>query len=245
MRRKTLGKGEEGAGSGLKADIEVEMEVEYEQKFINGVDPTAVYYDIIANALTFGTSESRFQFRGDKVSRFSKFLDDLGSGNPDRVKIALTTFIAAIQNALSGIAKKLKEFIVRERDKREEAEKAQREREKSGTEESANSESTPSPLESAYSTVQNIIEQIALSTIAGLVGKYKVRIIGIVNSLTGTPSAPWHVTIGNPKRPIFSSGDMLVTDVTVTMGKLLAFNDLPSSIKINFTLKNARPLGGQ
>jgi hypothetical protein len=77
------------------------------------------------------------------------------------------------------------------------------------------------------------------------VSKYKVQLLGVVNSLTGSPSAPWHVTVGNPKKPIFSSGDMVCTSVVVTMGRILAFNDLPSSIKIEFTLSNARSLGAQ
>ena len=46
MRRKTLGGGEKG--SGLKCKFRVKMEVEYEQKFINGVDPTVVYFAIMS-----------------------------------------------------------------------------------------------------------------------------------------------------------------------------------------------------
>ena len=38
---------------------------------------------------------------------------------------------------------------------------------------------------------------------------------------------------------------MLTQDVTLTMGSQLAFNDLPSSIKVEFTLTNARNLGLQ
>jgi hypothetical protein len=240
MRRKTLGKG--ASDSGLKAKIEVEMEVEYEQKFINGVDPTSVYYDIIANALTFGTSESRFQFKGEKVGKFSRFLDDIGSGNPDTVKLALTTFVTAIQNSIKDIANKIKDFATNEKIKKQTAADAQNKKEETdNTPIEVNTDLENKTIEG----MKRIITQATFDVISGLVGKYKVKIMGIVNALTGTPSTPWHVTIGNPKRPIFSSGDMVVTDVTITMGKLLAFNDLPSSIKINFTLSNARPLGAQ
>jgi hypothetical protein len=55
--------------------------------------------------------------------------------------------------------------------------------------------------------------------------------------MTGTPSTPWHITIGNPKRPIFSSGDMYIQDdVKVDLGPILQFNDLPSSIKCELHL---------
>ncbi len=42
---------------------------------------------------------------------------------------------------------------------------------------------------------------------------------------------------------MFTSGDMVVKEVSITLGETLAFNDLPSKITAEFTLENARPLG--
>ena len=76
--------------------------------------------------------------------------------------------------------------------------------------------------------------------------KYKIELQGIARALTGLPSTPWHVTIGNPLRPVFCSGDMYMDqDLTLTLGPTLAFNDLPTNIKAEFTLTNARPWGLQ
>ena len=83
----------------------------------------------------------------------------------------------------------------------------------------------------------------AFDAVKGIVKKYEVRILGVVNLLTGNPSGPWHVTIGNPKRPVFTSGDMVVKSVSISLGETLSFNDLPSKITAEFTLENARPLG--
>jgi hypothetical protein len=44
---------------------------------------------------------------------------------------------------------------------------------------------------------------------------------------------------------MFCSGDMLVENVQLKLGSQLAFNDLPSSITVDFTLTNARPWGLQ
>jgi hypothetical protein len=77
----------------------------------------------------------------------------------------------------------------------------------------------------------------------GLGAKYKHVLMGIVSALTGAPSTPWHVTIGNPLRPIFCSGDMYTDSVKLTLGPTLAFNDLPSSVDIDFTLTSARTCG--
>jgi hypothetical protein len=83
------------------------------------------------------------------------------------------------------------------------------------------------------------------SALSKTVNKYEEAVKGVVYALTGMASTPWHVTIGNPLRPIFCSGDMYTTTVQLTMGSTLAFNDLPANIKIDFTLENARPWGLQ
>lgn len=209
-RRATPGK--EESFSGIKCKFKIKMVVEYEQKFINGVDPTTVYYDIIANALTFGASEAQFQFNGKAAGPFKTFIDNMGSGNNTKIKTALLQFIGAISDALHKVGNDILSIL-------------------------ANIKNiNPTAIINSVIKVFDII-------ITGLVNKYKLKIVSVVNALTGSPSAPWHVTIGNPRRPIFSSGDMVNAGVTITMGKSLAFNDLPSSIKLEFELESARDIG--
>jgi hypothetical protein len=91
----------------------------------------------------------------------------------------------------------------------------------------------------------SFIDQI-LPNLARQLNKYRIAIEGIARALSGAPSTPWHITIGNPLRPIFCSGDMYMDqDVALDLGPTLAFNDLPSNIKATFTLTNARPWGLQ
>ena len=73
--RKTATK--ETAFSGLTTTFTIKMDVEYEQKFINGVDPTLVYLDIIQNALTFGTSDAQFQFNSAFAEGTSELIKNL------------------------------------------------------------------------------------------------------------------------------------------------------------------------
>jgi hypothetical protein len=203
-------------GSGLKATVSIKMAVEFEQKFIAGVDPTMSWMDIVANALSFGTSNSEFQFKGAVSDSIKNLLDKLSKG---KIEEAITDFLTSIINAISDVGKQLITDL---------------------TNVNASTDAQPDPtalLEKALAPLRTIT--------AGVISKYKVRIIGIVNAITGQPSTPWHITIGNPKKPIFSSGDMLVEDVTMYLGPTLAFNDLPSSIRLEFTMTNARPLGKQ
>lgn len=254
-RRTTIDK--DHPGSGLHCKFKIDMTVEYEQKFINGVDPTIVYYDIIANALAFGTSEAQFQFKGNVSPQFDKFIDMLGSGDPVKLKQAMLQFVVAISKAIGNIGKELiasldklksdskknQDALAKEDTPEKKAKLQQDINNKQAIAGADVIDGTKRKLFSYFIT--SFAENIGAKILQGMVSKYKIRIMGVVNSLTGTPSAPWHVTIGNPRKPIFSSGDMLVTSVTITMGKLLAFNDLPASIKLKFTLESSRNLGAQ
>ena len=63
--------------------------------------------------------------------------------------------------------------------------------------------------------------------------------------MTGAPSGPWHIMVGNPKRPILSTGDMICKSVDLKLGSILSFNDLPSSITLDIQFESARNLGSQ
>lgn len=213
-RRSTVDKGE--PGSGLSATFTVKMEVEYEQKFINGVDPTLVYLDIIQNALTFGTSDAAFQFSAAFASGASNIIGKLISGDLTAIGQALQEFVGKLLSAIKSIGEKIIKALI---------------------------DPPADDTKPDANTIFKAVESAFAATVGHVVSKYKLRLMGIANALTGSPSTPWHITIGNPKRPIFSSGDMYTKEVTLTLGKTLAFNDLPSSIKIEFSLSNARPLG--
>ena len=236
----------DGSFEGVKSSFSVKMKVEYEQKFISGIDPTGVYYDIIANALSFGTSVSKFMFKPEALganNQFAVFLNNLGSGNLNKVGEALSAFATAISEALKSIAGSIASAVAGlwEGKEKEAKEKEQAAKDK----EDGVAAKIVDGAASATKFVAKKIAELISNIVAGVISKYKVRVISILDSLTGSPSAPWHVTIGNPKRPILSSGDMVVDKVDVKFGKLLAYNDLPSSITLEVTLTNARSYGSQ
>ena len=94
-----------------------------------------------------------------------------------------------------------------------------------------------------YAKAQQAVARFITDGLNTIAQKYKVEMMGIVHALSGLPSTPWHITIGNPLRPVFCAGDMYTTSVSLSLGPTLAFNDLPSTIKAEFTLQNARPWG--
>ena len=63
-----------------------------------------------------------------------------------------------------------------------------------------------------------------------------------VNSLlTNAPVGLWHLTIGNPKHPIMSMGNMILTDVNIQHYGRLGLDDFPVGLRVNISLKHGMP----
>ena len=230
-RRKTLGY--EGAGSGLKCTVSIKMDCEWEQKFLSGIDPTIVFQDLLNKILVFSTSKS------SNYGLTPKFEQTISKWTNDPATI-LRDMVELIKNALKGVKKEINDAIKNVTDTFNKDEAAAAEAKKNKTEEKKGADT------SALSAGLDMVGKITDDVLKRTVGKYKIEIQGIARALTGAPSTPWHITIGNPLRPIFCAGDMYMnTEVTLTLGPTLAFNDLPSSIKASFTLQNARAWGLQ
>lgn len=236
-RRKTIGYGD--TGSGLKATISIKMNVEYEQKFISGIDPTIAWMDILNNALSFGTSNSDnyglSESFGEKIKKWTGI-----GGIGGLIEDVIEALKIAFEAAKDGIKKIITSATDRLTGGADDT--AVDNGEGGGTQKEITKKEDNLPKDT-FDT-GDILNSIT-SSIESAIGKYRIELLGVVHSLSGLPSTPWHITVGNPLRPIFCSGDMLVEDVDLKMGSTLAFNDLPSTITVDFTMKNARPLGMQ
>jgi hypothetical protein len=59
--------------------------------------------------------------------------------------------------------------------------------------------------------------------------------------LTGEAVGPWHLTIGNPRNPIMSMGNMIMIGSELQQSGPLGIDDFPSELKLTVTLKHGRP----
>lgn len=205
-------------GSGLISDWAVDMTTTYEQKFINGNDPSIVFLDILGNLLRFGTSKSEFFINGKGGELFEDFFKKFEEG---KWISAMKIIIGVVSSSIKEIASSITDFF--------------------GGGDNTNGEKGEQ-IEGGFTQFsKNLLGSLGES----IISKYKVRIASVIAAWTGSSSAPWHVTIGNPKKPFFSSGDMICSKVKLKFGTVLAFNDLPSTIEVQITLKPARNLGLQ
>lgn len=236
-RRQTIKS--EVAGSGLNCTVSIQMVCEWEQKFLSGIDPTIAWQDILGKILTFSTSRSNnYGLKGAFEKTMTRWMDYPNTIVEDMVKYikeGLTAAKDSIREMIQGVKSTLlpqDEASVKKKDAEAAADKAKKLKD-------INNQGTTEQY--ADKLIKDLQEGLSRQ-----LNKYRIALEGIARSLSGAPSTPWHITVGNPLRPIFCSGDMyMADDLTLDLGATLAFNDLPSSIKATFTLTNARPWGLQ
>jgi hypothetical protein len=196
--------------TGLKYTFTIEITTEYEIKYIDGIDPTLVYFDIISNLLRFGTSESQFQFDSRFSQKAKNMLKKFSSGDFKTTMEALGEVFGGLLSAADKLGKTVKDFVL-------------------GTLNVGGNDVTRTEF-----------------LIGAQIKKYRIKFLGIINALTGSPSGIYHITVGNPLRPIFSSGDLIPDqEMKITLGPELGYNNLPTTIKFYCKLKNARSCGLQ
>jgi len=76
-----------------------------------------------------------------------------------------------------------------------------------------------------------------------IISRYREELKSSLAVDTGLPSGIWHVSIGNPKMPIISCGDLIITSSKLKLGKEFGYNDFPNSFEITYRLKSARERG--
>ena len=222
----------ESAGSGLNCTVSIQMICEWEQKFISGIDPTIAWQDILGKILTFATSRSNnygLKASFEKtITRWMDYPETIVKDMVEFIKEGLKAAKEEIQKMIDGVKDTLAPSQSKEDvDKKKESDKKE-------------------ALDKLKNVTADSLINDLVSGLSRQLNKYRIVIEGIARALSGAPSTPWHITIGNPLRPIFCAGDMYMdSDLALDLGPTLAFNDLPSNIKATFTLTNARPWGLQ
>lgn len=96
-------------------------------------------------------------------------------------------------------------------------------------------------LKGDFSSAINIIGSGVANVMDLKAAKSRPKIIGFKALLTGLPVGEWHVTIGNPYRPIGMVGNMICEGFGLEFGDDLGFDDFPTNFKYNIKLAQGRP----
>ena len=91
-------------------------------------------------------------------------------------------------------------------------------------------------------TVKQLLNNVGGMLIAGVLNKLGRPQKAMYNALLSpAPIGFWHVTIGNPKRPIMSIGNMVITNVSIEHNGPLGLDDFPTGLKVTVDLDRGKP----
>lgn len=206
----------EGVKSGLEADIKVTFEAKYIQREIGGVDADSAFKMIIAEAVNMGTSNSRHLITKGATASLNSFIDSLKAGN---VGDLFDKIVSSMADLLNKAVEKLEKLA-----------------ENTAT---AFSEGGVSGAVSSGGAILNEVQDLVRARYQ----RYRWKLIGAVGAMSGIPTAPWHVTLGNPKNPWFVCGNMYIDSCILEFGGELGYDDSPTELTVKYTLKNGRALG--
>ncbi len=102
-----------------------------------------------------------------------------------------------------------------------------------------------SDIGKSTTNIGQVLSNIGNLAFGKLLNKLGRTSIPVMNSLlTAEPVGQWHITIGNPLRPIITMGNMLLETTTITVGdETLGHDDFPKTIIVECALKHAMPRG--
>jgi hypothetical protein len=71
--------------------------------------------------------------------------------------------------------------------------------------------------------------------------KDRPQIIAMRSLLTGAPVGEWHLVVGNPMNPIAMIGNLICTNLEITLGDMLGADDFPTEVTFTVSLKHGKP----
>jgi hypothetical protein len=91
-------------------------------------------------------------------------------------------------------------------------------------------------------TLKSLANNLGGMLVAGVLNKLGRPQKGFANALLSpAPIGFWHVTIGNPKHPIMSIGNMIITDCAIEHSGPLGIDDFPTGLKVTISLDRGKP----
>ena len=222
----------------LKSQLSFNLETVYEQKFIGDVDPGSAMLDILQNLKVMGTSDMNFIY--NPKSKIIKSLTDAakstGTNQVNAWENFVKTTITSFLDALTEVLKSAVDAV---------GGKSGGDTAQNNTS-SGSTASTTASANAAADGIRSILNNgLVNSILASTVKKWKWPLIGGIGVGTGQSTTPWHLTLGNPRNPFFSIGNMIVRKCELKFNNDFSFNDMPTRITASITVEQGRDLGGQ
>lgn len=94
--------------------------------------------------------------------------------------------------------------------------------------------------ENVVDMATKVLKNMAISKALDFAGRASVPLMNSI--LTSDPVGEWHLTVGNPFRPILVAGNLILEETKIEAGTgILGYDDFPTEIVVTCRLKPAMP----
>lgn len=205
----------------------------YELRAYDNINPKTAFLDLIGNILrvtyrngSFWGGENKIWGPPGNQAGWNQALGLVGKGT-EAAKNFANSFIQGVANGqpvLGKLAKKIESFG------------------SAGLNLNFNIEDISGNLQNfAKKISSNDVEEFTNMLSGMFLNQFgRPAVYALQSILTGDPVGLWHVTIGNPRNPIASMGNMIVENTTIQQYGPLGIDDFPTGIKVVVNLKHAR-----
>ena len=189
---------------------------EYELRSYNGINPRQAMLDLISNILnvTYITGS----FWGGGIKSYGASQSNIFT-NLEVFKTSggFTDFADAMATDLTTLGNKVKQNL-------------------------GLADGDEFTLKSAWKALKGILNTLGGMLMAGMLNKLGRPQKAMYNTLLSpAPIGFWHLTIGNPKAPMMSIGNMVLTNVKIEHGGPLGIDDFPTDLKVTVDLDRGKP----
>lgn len=107
------------------------------------------------------------------------------------------------------------------------------------------SENDAASKASALNSLSSIVQNDVLAKFFGIDSSGGASLPSFQALKTGAPVGEWHVTVGNPLKPIAKIGNLICNRVTIKFNDELGSDDFPTEMKVTVSLEPGMPRANQ
>lgn len=205
------------ADTGLDFQQSLTLTFEYELKSYNGVNGKQAMLDLISNILNVTYTTGSFWgggYRGFAAHQSNIF----ANLNIFKARGGFTDFVDAFSKDISDLGAK------------------------AGKELGFVGPDGKMDFKNGMKGILNMLNSVGGMLMSGMLNKLGRPQKAMYNALLSpAPIGFWHVTIGNPKRPIMSIGNMIITNCEISHTGPLGIDDFPTGLKVTVNLTRGKP----
>lgn len=208
-----------GAEGGLEFNQDITLVFDYELRSYDGINGKAAFLDLIANILAVTYTNGKFWgggFRAAGPSQSNVFANLPIYKLGDKMPLSFSTVTDSLFDSLQQIGNS----FAKQNGKTDDI----------------------TTVKGALNALANLGKGLLNTFIGGAINSLGRPQKQALNSLLNpAPVGLWHLTIGNPKHPIMTMGNMILDDVQIEHYGSLGLDDFPTGLRVEVKLKHAKP----